>query len=596
VVTGKNVEPVEAATAVPAPVGDIANDAAALLNHPGYREEWGTPQYGGVLRWRTNVPVRSGNAFGDSTHYIMHVTNLYDYLIQVDPWLGWAGGFNPDVAESWEMSPDGLTYTFNLREGIKFRNPTPQDDAAGLADMPGRGQELTCEDMQATMEFRGTERWFSEGYSNSSNYPDSSTHTWTCPDGPQGYTLQAVLDSGIPDASFLHHLATAYYNTSLNKEWLEWYVATYPPKEARQRNMFLHVGTGPFMPESIEPEIMARIQRNPDYFREGMPFIDAFENYTIQDFATAYAAWATQKIDVMGQGSGSMTAAQVKQARKQFPDRPIWSNSYGGARALGFNTLIPPFDDVRVRKAVHLVHDRQQWHELQIIEEGRAAGDISAIWSPRGDGWGTPIAEIQATWPGYRQPKDADIAEANRLLDEVFGAGERPGTMDCLGRADQISINTCLYSGEMMATHLGIELELKTYDAASLTSQTAGCGWKTSASTMPNWVLSPDPTLRLVRYKTNSLSSCRENIDPVHMDRLQELIVLQARELDLATRQGMTKEIEDLIVNKIVWAVPMEWQNLQHGSQAYLKGLIILDQSAHHFLALLPERTWIDRG
>ena len=585
-------------TAVPEVV--LGTGAQDLLRHPGYRPEWGEPVYGGSLVWRSNVPLRSGIHFGDTTHYNMHLSQMYNQLVKVDPWLGWEGGFQPDLAESWEASADGLTYTFMLRPGVFFRSPTPEDDEHGLQEMPGRGDEMVCEDVKATMDRRGTERWLDEGMSKSRAHPDSQTHTWSCLDGPAGYTIQVTLDTGIPNPAFLHHMSSHYYNTVLNKDWLEWYEANYEPRETRQRNMFLHVGTGPFMPESIEPEVRAKVRRNPNYYREGLPFFDKFEGVSIQDFTTAYAAWATKKIDIMGQGSGSMTAAQVKQARQQFPDRPVYPNLYNGARATGFNTLVPPFDDVRVRRAVHLVHDRQQWHELQRIDEGLYAGYVSGLFRPCGHsniqlydslGWGNSCEDV-LSWPGYRQPKDQDIAEANRLLDEVFGPGIRPGPFDCLARNDQISINTCLYTGEMMSRHLGMEIVLKTYDAAALTSQTAGCQWRLSATVMPSWVLSSDPSIRLDRYKIDRLAACREGIDPAHMDRLQEIIVDVERELDATKRQALVAEVESLIINDIVWAAPMEWQNLFHGSQTHMKGFVLFDGNAHYFIANLPEVSW----
>ena len=588
------------ATSTPIPEPTLTGAAAELLDNPGYLPEWGEPVYGGSLRWRSNVPLRSGIHFGDTTHYNMHLSQFYNQLVKLDPWQGWAGGFKPDVAESWDVSGDGLTYTFHLREGVFFRDATPEDSEHGLDDMPGRGEEMVCEDVKATMDARGTDRWLDEGMSASRAHPDSATHTWTCLDGPQGFTLQVTLDTGIPNPAFFHHLASHYYNTILNKDWLEWYEANYEPRETRQRNMFLHVGTGPFVPEAIEPEVRATVRRNPNYYREGLPFFDKFEGVSIQDFATAYAAWATAKIDIMGQGSGSMTAAQVKAARQQFPEKPIFANLYNGARAVGFNTLIPPFDNVKVRMAVHLVHDRQQWHELQRIDDVQAAGYISALFRPCGHpniqlydalGWGNTCEEV-LSWPGYVQPKDDDIAEANRLLDEVFGPGERPGPLDCLGRNDQISINACLYTGEMMSRHLGIELNLKTYDAASLTSQTRGCQWRTSATTMPSWILSTDPSIRLERYKISRLSSCREGADPVLLEELQVLIDKVEVEFDPVERQRLVREAESLIVNELVWASPLEWQNLFHGSQTNIRGINILDGNAHYFIANLPEVSW----
>jgi ABC-type transport system substrate-binding protein len=76
------------------------------------------------------------------------------------------------------------------------------------------------------------------------------------------------------------------------------------------------------------------------------------------------------------------------------------------------------------------------------------------------------------------------------------------------------------------------------------------------------------------------------------MDRLQEIIVDVERELDVAKRQELVAEAESLIINDIVWAAPMEWQNLFHGSQPYMKGFVLFDGNAHYFIANLPEVSW----
>ena len=71
-----------------------------------------------------------------------------------------------------------------------------------------------------------------------------------------------------------------------------------------------------------------------------------------------------------------------------------------------------------------------------------------------------PTEEEIRTWPGYRQPKDEDVAEANRLMDEVFGAGNRP-TAKCLAVVtDQSDIDACLYVMDNLGKNLGMESQL----------------------------------------------------------------------------------------------------------------------------------------
>ena len=90
------------------------------------------------------------------------------------------------------------------------------------------------------------------------------------------------------------------------------------------------------------------------------------------------------------------------------------------------NHLRPPFDDRNVRWAVQLALDREDWLEFTTVGDVNMGDPYYILHSDAG--WGTPVEEFQKL-PGFNPAtKDADIAEANRILDEVFGAGNRPKT------------------------------------------------------------------------------------------------------------------------------------------------------------------------
>lgn len=591
-----------AATNTPVPdrdTSDLGFDAADLINHPGYDPAWGEPKYGGTLNFRSNVPIRTGSPFGSSgnSHYELSQMTTRDSLVKVDPWIGWSGGIHPALAKSWEMSADGLTYTFFLREGVFFRSANEWDKDE-FADMPGRGQELTCEDVQSHMEFAGTERWWAEGGSLS-NLIDTADHTWTCPDGPNGYTVVVTLDSGIPNPGLLMQMSIPGGFGITNKEWLEWVLENYPARWMRTGDWNAHVGTGAFITTELTPEIRGTVVANPNYWKKGLPFVDAFVFHTIPDPATAFAAWATGKIDIMGHGSGSMYPAQVQQAIRDFPEKPIYSNHYFGARAVAFNTERPPFDDARVRKAVHLVMNRQQWNQLQHVGGDKYAGIIAGFFNAQGQPYNAMGASIEEilTWPGMRPDKDADIAEANRLMDEVYGVGVRPGPFKCVSRADDTSTNACLFMGEMISTHLGMSLTLDLYDPATLTSQLNSCTWTFGVSTMPGWEGTPDPYLRYRTYNSDlqGVKPCLGGVDADLQSKVNGLIADMRRELDFNKRAEISKEIEFLLYNEFIPAAPMEWQNLFTGGQPWLKGYRVPDHAVHTGHVGAIERAWLDK-
>ncbi|PZC49806.1 MAG: peptide/nickel transport system substrate-binding protein, partial [Chloroflexi bacterium] len=121
------VEPTE--TPVPGGEIDLGASAEDLLNHPSYDPAWGEPQYGGTIKFRTNMPVRTGSPFRGSgnSHYVGNQMTMRDTLVTVDPWIGWSGGIQPELAEAWDISADGLTYTFELRQDVSFRSENSYD-------------------------------------------------------------------------------------------------------------------------------------------------------------------------------------------------------------------------------------------------------------------------------------------------------------------------------------------------------------------------------------------------------------------------------------------------------------------------------------
>ena len=124
-----------------------------------------------------------------------------------------------------------------------------------------------------------------------------------------------------------------------------------------------------------------------------------------------------------------------------------------------------PWDDVRVRRAMSLALDRDQWLDFYRIS-GYEGMKLAHTMAP--GTYYAPTDEEIRTWPGYRQPKDEDIAEANRLMDEVFGPGERP-SVECTARIEnQSDIDACLFVMDNLSKNLGMEIDSNFGETAAI--------------------------------------------------------------------------------------------------------------------------------
>ena len=153
-----------AATATPTPTATVTPTATPvddaiidnrddwinhLLNHPGYKPEWGEPQYGGVYKTadpRHAFRFQTTLGYGPFSRWQFAAHNS---LLMQDPWGTIRDTPICDLCESFEVSADGLTYTFVLRDNVQFHEEGWAKDQGA----PGFGTELACEDIKASHEW-----------------------------------------------------------------------------------------------------------------------------------------------------------------------------------------------------------------------------------------------------------------------------------------------------------------------------------------------------------------------------------------------------------------------------------------------------------
>jgi ABC-type transport system substrate-binding protein len=261
----------------------------------------------------------------------------------------------PDLAADMpEISDDGLVYTVRLKEGVLFHN----------------GRELVAEDAKFSIERNAK--------------PDSGSWNATQPmvnivggqaviDGTaetaEGITV--VDDHTIefrlvnPDAYFVHAL-------SLVTNFI------VPPEEVEafgEDFSFNPVGTGPFKFVEWVPGQQITFERNPDYFIEGLPYLDGIVYELGAEPEVSLLRFERGEVDVIADGVPSGEIARVA-TDPALADRFMNTKTYLTA-FLGFNNETEPFDDPNVRRALAMAIDRER-----LIQLASNVADIAYEWYP----------------------------------------------------------------------------------------------------------------------------------------------------------------------------------------------------------------------
>ena len=240
----------------------------------------------------------------------------------------------PDLAESWEGSPDATEFTFTLRDGVTFHDGTP----ATSSDVVATYEAILDPDIPAS----------------ALSVLDMIESVEAVDDLTVKFTLSA------PFADF--PTSTAHANARILSE------------EALAGDLMaldtVVNGTGPFKMESFDSANVTRLVRNDDYFIEGKPYLDAVEMHLFPDLAAETTNFLTGAVDVM---------LLVQQADYERIASSPGVNALRVPSGRYVNVVMrfdqPPFDNIKVREALAYAMDRQLLVDLVLEGLGRPAHD-----------------------------------------------------------------------------------------------------------------------------------------------------------------------------------------------------------------------------
>jgi peptide/nickel transport system substrate-binding protein len=345
-------------------------------------EEAGPPKRGGILHVRGRDPVHFDPHLTRNARTHSALSFVYSKLLRhkvgadVQP-----GTFfvEPDPAERWE-APDDTTYVFYLRQGVKW-HPKP----------PVNGRELVAEDVKFTVD-----RFLTEKGNPERQLLESVDRVEVV----DRYTVKVLLKE--PFVWLLDIVASAICMWIIAPE----VAATY----GDLKKVETAIGTGPFILEHYEPNVKTIFTRNPDYFRPGLPYVDGVEWLVVEDESTGLAMYRTGQIDAGPGLQWDVRQPDLESLKQSHPHLRYQDILATNATTIWMRTDKPPFNDVRVRRAISHAIDRQG-----LIEAVWMRGELSPAVPPGLAEWSLPMEQLGEGAKYYRY----DPKEARRLLAEA---------------------------------------------------------------------------------------------------------------------------------------------------------------------------------
>lgn len=356
-----------------------------------------------------------------------------------------SGKAEPLLAESYEVSDDGLTYTIRLRQGVKFHT----------------GAEMTAEDVAYSYNY------IRDADNGSPGAGDFASISDIIVVDPQTITITL----STPNASLPMTLGNKYGAVVP--------AGTFDNEDARNMMNVSSVGTGPFKLVEFAPNSHIVLDKNEEYWEEGMPYLDGIDFAVLPNSASMLVALRNQRIDLVAL-SRPQDVQQVQGVENLEIER--WPSLGQASIDLGSETK--PLDDIRVRQAISLAVDKEEVMRASIGEYGTVLGTIPAGLQEQ---WGLPLDQVPMQGP--------DIEKAKALLAEA-------------GQSDGLTINLTTINGydwmDAAAVTLreqlgavGITLDIQRVDLGVWINnfRSSQMGF-----TFNDWASQPDPHLLFYRH------------------------------------------------------------------------------------------------
>lgn len=502
-----------------------------------------TPKKGGILTFAIVAEPPNYDCHANSSFALTHpIAPHYSTLLKLD---GDHKSFKygGDLAKSWDVSADGLTFTFKLHSGVKFHDGSP----------------LTSADVKASYERIIKPPAGVVSIRQQLHEPIKSIET------PDDTTVVFKLSQ--PDASMLSNFASPFNCIYSAKKLAE--NPIYPQTEI--------MGSGAFTFVKHEKGASWEGKRFDGYFRKDRPYLDGYKALFVKSNAVVPGLIGGQ-FDAEFRGRSPKERDQVVQAMgaKVTNDEAPWVNSI----IINFNSAKKPFDDVRVRQALNMAIDR--WSASEALSKISILKGVGGVIRP-GTEFALSTAELEKL-PGYARDMNAARAKAQELLKAAGAEGLKLKLVNRNLAEPYTPVGIYLIDQwkRIGVTVEHVQLETKLWQQAL-----ANGDFDVGIDFIGD--IEDEPSSQFVKFLSKKGSA---NAFSQHTDtKVDEMYSAQARIVDRAKRKAAVNELERYVLTQSYVGQFLWWQRIITNNVA-VKGWKLLP---NHYGGQDLVDVWLDK-
>ena len=484
-------------------------------------------------------PTVTNNSFA---MYVL--TSCFEGLVTYDSTGSIVGG----CAESWDVSDDGLVYTFHLRDGLKWSD----------------GSDLTASDFVYSFQRVLTPSTTAQYYSMLADYIVGAQEyydgTGTAEElGVKALDAQTLEITLKQPTSFFIDLVSMWCYDPVQE-------ATITANGDRwTASAETYVGNGPFKMEEIKLGEGYVLVKNENYWNAENVKLEKLTFRFVLDTATALTAYESGEVD----GIRSIPTADY--ARLKASNAGVQTVSNYGTVYYNINCSVAPYDNVLVRKALNLAIDRQS------IIDNVVQVDATPAYSFLAPGYSVDGADITEDRGTFGLSATADVEAAQAALAEAgYPNGEGFPTLKLSYYSNDTVKKVVEAMAEMFKTNLNIDVEISSNDWAIYYSSVQSGDYEVGAMGWSADYLNPMSFLPLFKTGDSTNNAFYSNSE------YDELVNAVMQETDPATAAKLTLEADAIVSNDYA-CIPLYYKTNDYLMKDYVKGVYMVASGNMYF-------------